>query len=90
MTLKQLDQRVKDLETKLTREAHLRILNARVGLALIANPPAWLTPGRSRAEITCELCNDEPWWPANGFSESDRQDWCGPDNLNCPGFGGTP
>jgi hypothetical protein len=39
--------------------------------------------------ITCDLCNDAAWWPANGFSEAERQQICGPRDLNCPGFGGN-
>ena len=41
----------------------------------------------SQDGITCELCNDEGWWPENGFSESERQAICGPQGINCPGFG---
>lgn len=36
---------------------------------------------------TCDLCNDEDWWSANGFSEAERQAFCGPGGLECPGFG---
>jgi hypothetical protein len=39
--------------------------------------------------VTCDLCNNVDWWPANGFSEGERQQMCGPRDLNCPGFGGA-
>jgi hypothetical protein len=38
--------------------------------------------------VTCDLCNDPAWWSANGFSEGERQQMCGPRDLNCPGFTG--
>jgi len=40
--------------------------------------------------LTCELCENAAWWPANGFSEAERQMICGPGDLDCPGFGENP
>ncbi len=38
-------------------------------------------------QITCDLCNDPAWWAQNGFSEAERRQICGPQDLGCPGFG---
>ena len=42
----------------------------------------------SSADPDCALCDDDEWWPANGFTEQERKVICGPDGLNCPGWGG--
>jgi len=52
---------------------------------------AWKASRTEQADtggVTCDLCNDAAWWPANGFSEAERQQFCGPRDLKCPGFGG--
>ena len=38
--------------------------------------------------LDCDVCNDAQWWADHGFSEAERQFFCGPAGINCPGFGG--
>lgn len=34
----------------------------------------------------CDFCTDDANWV--GVDPADRQDFCGPEGLNCPGFEG--
>ena len=77
----------KQLSERMDRLERLNRINQRVMLALFRNPPDWIATADAEG-ITCALCNDAAWWPANGFSEADRQAFCGPDGLDCPGFDG--
>ncbi len=75
----------RDIGPSQKRLHHLMVLGWRVLMALQRNPPAWLSNrALDDSGITCEICADAAWWPANGFSEADRQDFCGPDGLDCP------
>lgn len=52
----------------------------------------WRRSGFSEEDdpgISCDICNDPDWWVRNGFSEAERQFFCGPSGLNCPGFGSS-
>lgn len=37
----------------------------------------------------CDFCNDAAACAAAGLSEAERQALCGPQGINCPGFGGS-
>ena len=55
----------------------------------------WLTTKGPNTESTneqldCEICNDPQWWADHGYSEAERQFFCGPAGIHCPGFGDDP
>lgn len=40
----------------------------------------------SMEQPDCQLCDDDEWWPANGYTQAERREICGPNFLNCPGW----
>jgi hypothetical protein len=38
-------------------------------------------------QVDCDICNDPQWWSDHGYSEAERQFFCGPSGIACPGFG---
>lgn len=41
-------------------------------------------------QVDCDLCESNTWWAEHGYSEAERQFFCGPQGIQCPGFGDDP